>query len=64
MLLAGTDWTEVTATATGALVAVTAALAVSAIFAEALAQGRDWAAMGSSHPFAGRAAAADTAEAQ
>jgi hypothetical protein len=47
MLLTGTDWTEVTAVATGVLVAVTAALAVAAIFAETLAQGREWAAMGS-----------------
>ena len=46
--LAGTDWTDVAAVATGVLVAVTAALVVAAIFAEALAQGREWAAMGSS----------------
>jgi hypothetical protein len=63
MLLAGTDWTKVTATQR-----------VSswpsplrwrcAIFAEALAQGCDWAAMGSSHPFAASADAAGPAQAQ
>jgi hypothetical protein len=60
----GTDWTEVTATATAVLVAVTAALAVTAIAAEALTQGRDWAAMGSRHPFAASARATGIAQPQ